>query len=628
MATSNFAQFGAIGSGNEGFPNPFIDVASLSMPDSWRNALYWAEYLFSIFGTYRTAMERVISYFLTDVEIGGEVSDDEKDKWEEFLGDTVDVFTVLQNLLRDRICYGNALASVIVPIKRFLQCPKTGDMYPLKEVYNDKKTFNFEFTRDMQWIATCPKTGYRGPWKVVDKTDDEEKKIRIKRWSPHEIEILHDPYTDEVSYLWRIPEDYKRLVREGNLFHLERVSLQVLNAIKHNQVFRFNPDVIFHMKEPTLAGIRNRGWGIPRVISNYRQIYYVQVLRRFNEAIALDYVMPLRLITPMPRPGGGGGQGGGMVSSDPMQFTFGADFRNQVKTMITSHRRDPATWQVLPYPVQYQLFGAEANSLAPRDLLDQGMETLLNDAGTPVELYKGTLQLQAAPVALRLFESTWHHLVHDANAFLQWLVRQISQVMSWEAVEAKLKRVTIADDLNKQMMAAQLMIGQQLSGRSGLAAIGYDWDTEQKRLAEEALKQQQLQARQQEEMDQAGFAQQIAKGQGGQTGGAPQQGGGQAQGGAQAQAGMPMGGQPVSDYLQAMGQGTPTTPQEMLAASEQMAIDLMGLPESQKNSELRKLKIANPAMHSMVRSKIDAIRQQARQRGGSAVLQQQFGVPH
>jgi hypothetical protein len=46
------------------------------------------------------------------------------------------------------------------------------------------------------------------------------------------------------------------------------------------------------------------------------------------------------------------------------------------------------------------------------------METLLNDAGTPIELYNGSLQLQTAPVALRLFEATWHHLVHDANAFL------------------------------------------------------------------------------------------------------------------------------------------------------------------------------------------------------------------
>src|ERR1700719_3266165 len=85
-------------------------------------------------------------------------------------------------------------------------------------------------------------------------------------------------------------------------------------------------------------------------------------------------------------------------------------------------------------PRSWSMFGADANQLAPRDLFDQGMETLLNDVGTPVELYNGSLQLQTAPVALRLFESTWHHLVHSANALLTWFVRQVSQIMSWEVV--------------------------------------------------------------------------------------------------------------------------------------------------------------------------------------------------
>jgi hypothetical protein len=52
------------------------------------------------------------------------------------------------------------------------------------------------------------------------------------------------------------------------------------------------------MREDALAGVRNRGWGISRVLANFRQAWYVQVLHRYNEAIALDYVIPFRLITP------------------------------------------------------------------------------------------------------------------------------------------------------------------------------------------------------------------------------------------------------------------------------------------------------------------------------------------
>lgn len=532
-------------------------------------------------------------------------------------------FVVGQAILTKN-CYGNGFASVLVPFRRYLQCPKTGDMYPLKVVYHN---FNFDFSPDFEFIATCPKTGWRGPWQVIDKPREESDQLVLKRWSPHEIEILHDPYTDEVSYLWRIPEHYKRMVKEGNLFHLERVSLQVLEAIKHNKLFRFNPDTIFHMKEPTLAGIRNMGWGLPRSLVNYRQIWYIQVLRRYNEAIALDYVIPFRLITPAPGPGSAAG---GVMTQDPMSIYSAGDYRSQIKNMINRRRRDPAAWQVLPFPVNYQMLGADAKQLAPTELITQGYDTLLNETGTPVEFYQGNLSLQAAPVALRLFESTHRQLVTDANNFLQWLVDNISRIMSWELLDCSLKRVTIADDMQKQMSALQLMMGQQLSGTSGLKAIGYDWETEQKLIADEARKQQEMQARMQEEMQQAGFAAEIAKGMNPATQqqGALPQGGGAVQGGGNppgpdAQSAMGAGGTPVSNYIQTMGPNTPVTPNDLQAAAAQLAQELLGLPESVKDSELRKLKQFNPTLHSIVRAKLDEMRQQMRLQGGAMMQQQQ-----
>jgi hypothetical protein len=596
-----------------------------------RSALYWCEYVFSMFGTYRMAMERVVSYFITDVDII-DTSDDETEKWTAFLDDTLDVKTLIQHGLRGRECYGNHFFSVVRPFVRFLVCPKCGYMAPLKEIHGNK---NFQFVYkpgdpDKAFNATCPVCkvgkGYTGPWRIKDEDDDNEKKLKVKSWNPHEIEILHDTFTDEVAYLWRIPEDYKKQIRggtdsRGNLFHLERCPKEVMRAIANNQIYRFHPDAVFHMKEPTLAGICNRGWGLPRIISNFRQIWYVQVLRRFNEAIALDYVIPFRIITPAPAQG----KTGGGMAIDPMTMYNGADFRSQVNGMIKRRRKDPASMQVLPFPVNFQMFGADANQLAPRDLMDQAMETLLNDAGTPIELYNGSLQLQTAPVALRLFESTWHHLVHDANAFLAWLVKQVSQIMSWETVTAKLKRVTIADNLEKQMMAAQLMMSQQLSGGTVLSDFGYNWKKEQRNIADESRYQSELQTRVQEEMEQAGFAQQIAKGQGGgdpaAQGGAPAGGGAAPAGGAPAMPGQ--GGQgPVSAYLAQMSPNVPQTPQDMMAVADSLAQELLGLPESVKNSELRKLKQYNQALHSMVKARMQEQRDQTKQQAGNAAVGQ------
>lgn len=609
------------------FSDPFNDYATTQMPTTMRSALWWSEYIWQVQGTYRMAMERIVSYFLTDVEIGGEASDEEKNKYRDFLDQQLHVVNFLGQALRDRLCYGNAFVSVMVPFRRYLQCPRTGDLYPLKEVY-EQRVFQFQFTGDFEFVATCPRTGWRGPWHVIDKPREESDNLILKRWNPHEIELLHDPATDEVAYLWRIPEYYKRMLREGNLFHLERASRQVLEAVKHNKLFRFNATAIHHMKEPTLAGIRNMGWGIPRSLVNFRQIWYVQVLRRYNEAIALDYIIPFRLITPGTS---GSSNSGGFSMNDPVSIYNMGDFRSQVRGMLNRRRRDPAALQMLPFPVNYQVLGGDAKQLVPTELMQQGYETLLNESGAPAEFYTGSLTVQAAPIALRLFEATHRQLVTDANSLLQWIVTTISRIMSWETVEATLKRVTVADDMQKQMSALQLMMGQQLSGTSGLAAIGYNWETEQKRIADEARKQQELQARQQEEMEQAGFAQQIAKGMNPaapQQGAAPQ-GGGQPAGQAAAAdpnaaaGGMPTS--PVTNYIQSMGPNAMVTPNDLQAAAEQLANELLGLPEGVKDSELRKLKQFNPTLHSITRAKMDDIRSQMRTQGGAMLQQQQFG---
>lgn len=624
---SSSPYFGQSSSSGEGsFADPFNDAATQQMPTTMKSALWWSEYIWLINGTFRMAMKRVLSYFLTDIEISGEAGDSEKKNYKDKLNDDLGIMSFLSLVLEDRLAYGNSFISVLLPFRRYLICPKTGNMYPLSVVYN-KPQFGFEFTGDFEFVATCPETGWRGPWIVEDKPREEAEQVILKRWNVHEIEILHDMFTDQVAYLWRIPETYKRTIRDGNLFHLERIPLQVLKAIKEDKLFRFNDGVVFHLKAPTLAGVRNLGWGLPASLNNFRQIWYLQVLRRYNEAIALDYVIPFRLLTPEPR---NGSSGAGVSMNDPMASFHGGDLNSMFRQMLTKRRKDPASFHFLPFPVKYQMLGADAKQLAPTELIEQGYDTLLNESGVPVEFYKGSLTVQAAPVALRLFESTHRQLVSETNACLQWLVDTLAKIMSWEPVKCSLARVTLADDLDKQMAAMQLMMGQQLSGTSGLKAIGYNWEDEQKLIGEEAIKQQQIQARVQEEAEQAGFAAEIARGNNPANPAMQQQGQPAAGGDPNAQGGPAMaqqGGMPVTDYIQSMGPNANVTPADLQQAAEMLATELLGLPESVKDSQLRELKKSNETLHSLVRTKMDQMRQQFKTQGGAMLMQQQQGQP-
>jgi hypothetical protein len=69
----------------------------------------------------------------------------------------------------------------------------------------------------------------------------------------------------------------------------------------------------------------------------------------------------------------------------------------------------------------------------------------------------------------------------------------------------------------------------------------------------------------------------------------------------------------------------PQTPEDMLSQAQQLAQQLLGLPESQKDSELRALKQKNEVLHSLVRAQMDNIRSQARSQGGAMLMSQEFG---
>lgn len=547
-------------------------------------------------------------------------------------------------------CYGNAFVSVLPTFKRYLRCtkcpPENSTELTLREVYeNPIYRFSWE---NFEFNAYCPRCKKRSAWKHVDRQESGNDSLRIKRWSPFEIELIWDLPTEDILYIWKIPEHYRRAIREGRLHHLERASWEVVEAVKNNNYFLFEPDAIFHMREDALAGVENRGWGISRVLTNFRQAMYLQVLHRYNESIALDYVVPFRLITPVP---GNPGTGADAV----MNQDLSGSFSRRVLHMLAHRRRDPASWHVLPFPVNYQVLGGEARQLAPHELIAQATENLLNGIGMPVELYRGTLQLQAAPASLRLFEASMSSLPRNFNRLLRFLVQRISHFMSWESVSVKVSRVTHADDLQRQQTKLQLMMGGQVSPSTGLRSVGLDYREEIRRTLDDQRFAAEQQAEVESEMQRTGQMMSFVPPAGsaammpppGAPGamppGAMPPGGmppGAAPQGGMPPGGMPPGGMPpgaapnpaMAAYQDIFAQyipppNAPVTPEEMDMRAQQLATQILGMPESQKDSTLIQLRKRSPVFHAVVSQKIEDMRRQARMQGGAMLLSQQFGRP-
>lgn len=617
--------------GEEPFPDPFMDYASTVMPENIRDALRFCEFTFHVNSMVREAARRIISYFITDIEVHGiqnkKLGEDEKDKYLTFLNDTLKVKQILHSVGLDFLCYGNSFTSLVLPFRRYLSCPKCYFDVPLTEVMRNP-VFGFQWKMP-EFIAKCPnpKCNHSGKWNRIDRRLTDEKQITIKRWSPYEMEIRYDLITDHKDYIWRIPEDYRLQIRRGDPQVLPLVPWEVVEAVQANGYLLFDKDVIFHMAEPTLSGVRSRGWGISRTLVNFRQAWYCQVLHRYNEAIALDYVIPFRVITPAPN------SSSNPEAGDPLMNMDLGGFSGEVRNMLRKRRRDPAGWNFLSHPIQYQMLGGEANQLAPTALLEQGLTTLLNGFGMPAELYRGTLSIQAMLPAIRLFQSSWTYLTHFMNDFLSFVTNKTADGMGWEPATAKLLPPTITDDMNNVMAKLQLMQGQQISQTTALRGMGLNFKEETRQMMEEQRFTQEEQAKIQEEMDTASTMDQMAAPppppQGDPNamaaGGAPP-----APGGGATPPNQPPAG-PADAAAQQMALTTPTspnqkiTPQELQAKAEAIASQLLSMPESQRQSEMTKLKGQDPTLHAAVKQTIENIRQKARTSGAQMVMQQQFG---
>jgi len=308
-----------------------------------------------------------------------------------------------------------------------------------------------------------------------------------------------------------------------------------------------------------------------------------------------------------------------------------SNWSSKMQEMLVQHRRDPAGWHTAPFPVTYQTLGGEGQQMSPHMLLKQGTADMNDSLGVPVEMYQGTMSLQAAPTAIRLFESTWPHVQAQLNGFLNWLIKNVSQTFGWEEAKAKLQTPTYADNLERKQMIFQLQSAQQISKQTAFASLGIDPEEEQRRIIEENRFQQETQREFEEEEAkkqemQETMAQMSAPPPQQQMGGAPvDPNTGMPMDPAMAQGGgggmvQPMGGMPG---MTMPGQGSmATTPQELMQQAEEVANQLMAMPETARKSELINLKRSNPVLHAQVKQIMTDMTQQAASQGVSQMRQQ------
>jgi hypothetical protein len=582
-------------SGANKYPNPFCDIASEYVPRDLNVIFEWCEYIFLTFGTYRAAAQRVVRYFLTELELDGE-TDDEREDYKDFLDNTLHLIQQLAEVGDEFMVYGQSFVSLYFPFDRFLICPEPecGMQY-----HCDTVKYRFE-PKTQEFKGDCQRCGATDvTFKREDRRSPERERVKLIRWSPKDMRLRVHPISNRMEYYLQLDAKFVRDICSGKHFYLKDTPWSMIQACTaaHNgqnqYMYKFQDGAIYHLRNATLSGLPIKGWAIPPIMPNFKLAYYVQLLRRYDEAIALDFIVPFRVLFPKSK-----GSTSGM--DDALSMMSMQNFQSNMRNMVEKKRKNVTDIQVAPIEIGYEMLGGEAKALTPKDSIVAAVDELLNAVGYPAELYKGSLSIQAFPVALRLFEKNWNALVEGFNDLISWILIRLSRHFMWGEITGQLRSVTLADDIEMKALALQAAAGMDISKQTAYRPLGIDFMEEQRRALEE---QEAIMQLQQESMERQEVQQQ---GQGAMSG---------AQGGQAAMpagaGGMPPGGQPGA------------TPGDVYEQGQMMAQQLLiNTPESARRGELIKIKHSNPTLHAIVLQEMDTMRQEMARQGQAMMMEQ------
>lgn len=425
--------------GNNNFAtasSPWFSVSNQFLPRNLHDVIRWARYITVQSPITTEVIRKFATYPITEF-IVKTTSNATKQKYEEIFN-SFRLKAALHNIGFEYYTVGNVFVSIYFPIHRSLTCPNCRSVFAAK---------NAEFTKFKQYefVGDCPHCDIKG----VTFLRKDTKSLNIEdmnliQWDPLNINVNYNPITGEYEYYYKIPNDVKRKVREGDKLFVNSVPWGFVEAIKNNQDFKFDKNNIFHLQNLS-AGQQINGIAVPPLVSLFYLVFYQATLRKANESIATDFMSPMRVIFPQQQSQNG----------DPVAQISLRNFVERMQANIVKHKQDNNHVVVAPVPIGYQAISGEGKNLLVATEIQQAEESILLALGVSRELLTGTTNWTSSTTGLRLLENTMLCYTGQIEDLISWVMSRVAKYLDLDSCEVTLAPFKLTDDQNLQQMLLQ-----------------------------------------------------------------------------------------------------------------------------------------------------------------------------
>lgn len=462
------------------FSNPFFDQASTYTPPSIKALFGFCRFYYLTHGIINSVVTRAAEYPVTDLVLQHK-DDGVVKKWETLMNGVLNYRVQQFEINLDYFVYGNAFVSVSFPFRKKLKCSNCSAEHDALQSRPSWRYTNHRF-----WLE-CSKCG-QSHWATSrDEYYPKYSEINLIRWNPENVHIFYNEATGRMDYGLDLSADFRSQVMMGRKDLVSTTPEIFLEAVRTKRSLVFDRSEVFHLRRPSLSTM-SRGWGIPLLMPVLKEAFYVQVMRKAQEAVLLTHLVPQIFLFPQPATAG----------ADPFTTVDLSNWRDHIRRELARQRMDPAYYGILPFPLGHQTIGENGRSLLLMPEIQQALEVMVAGMGFPVDLVFGRGTYAGSSVSMRMLENFFLSNVHAHHRLLDWVMKRLGAYLNLPVPEGRFKPFRMADDLQRQAFMAQLNSMNKVSDATLLSYADLKVEdelelmTSESKLKAEALRGQQL----------------------------------------------------------------------------------------------------------------------------------------
>ena len=474
------------------YDTPFMDMTSTFIPKSIKGLLRFIASSILSDGLVSQCITKLSEYPITKLLYNEEdptiLKDDKTvQKWVDILEKKLKVIKSMKQGGMDYYSYGNSIVSINYPFKRFLKCKnkQCNNKVAAEAVKVKFKNYNF--------FAKCPKCNREGEMDAEDRNTKELNKLSLIHWDLLQMDIKYNSITDDHFYFYRVPIHIEVAVKRGDMDIVNSTRLEIIEAIKKRKQLKLVADNVFHLKRisPQYIVPSERGWGLPILVPVMKDIFHNKILKKGNEMIAFDHIVPLRILFP---------QGTGDVS--PHATINLSGWKTKVEEEVRKWKVDPNRVSIVPLPLGIVNFSGDAKILSVTPEIKATDDTIIMGIGIIPEIIRGGASWSGSNVSLRVVENSFLNHRTDMHEMLDWIIDNVATYLDIQPINVHMADFKMADDIQKKTLMVNAAKGppsERIASRTTVTKeLGFDPEAEYSLITKELKREIELRIQEQE----------------------------------------------------------------------------------------------------------------------------------